>query len=94
MRAPLRACLIVVVASGGLRSSVIDGSELRVNSLYKQGIAQVGQRVRLEAVADDGGMEALYTDASTFQLALQWPPEWHASSDEEPEDARRVRQGM
>ncbi|WP_083245720.1 MULTISPECIES: gamma-glutamyl-gamma-aminobutyrate hydrolase family protein [Paraburkholderia] len=65
MRAPLRACLIVV-GSGGLRSSVIDGSELRVNSLYKQGIAQVGQRVRLEAVADDGGMEALYTDASTF----------------------------
>ncbi|MEX3920552.1 gamma-glutamyl-gamma-aminobutyrate hydrolase family protein [Paraburkholderia sp. EG285A] len=44
----------------------MDGSELRVNSLYKQGIAQVGQRVRLEAVADDGGMEALYTDASTF----------------------------
>ncbi|MEX3846492.1 MULTISPECIES: gamma-glutamyl-gamma-aminobutyrate hydrolase family protein [unclassified Paraburkholderia] len=46
--------------------TAVDGSELRVNSLYKQGIAQVGQRVRLEAVADDGGMEALYTDASTF----------------------------
>ncbi|SIT43527.1 Peptidase C26 [Paraburkholderia ribeironis] len=72
----------VKVAPGGLLSSVIESEELRVNSLHKQGVAEVGAGIRVEAVADDGVVEALsYRNSPTFQLALQWHPEWHASSD-------------
>ncbi|MGF6293234.1 gamma-glutamyl-gamma-aminobutyrate hydrolase family protein [Paraburkholderia youngii] len=72
----------VKVASGGLLSSVIQGDELCVNSLHRQGIAELGEGIRVEAVAGDGVVEALsYRNSRTFQLALQWHPEWHASSD-------------
>ncbi|EPN48944.1 peptidase C26, partial [Pseudomonas syringae pv. actinidiae ICMP 19096] len=37
---------------------------------------------QIEAVASDGVIEALsYKTSSTFQLAVQWHPEWHATTD-------------
>ncbi|MPW23761.1 Peptidase C26 family protein [Paraburkholderia piptadeniae] len=81
----------VKIAPGGLLSSVIESGELQVNSLHKQGIAELGGGIQAEAVADDGIVEALsYKNSSTFQLALQWHPEWHASSDDKSQKIFRA----
>ncbi|SEK13865.1 gamma-glutamyl-gamma-aminobutyrate hydrolase family protein [Paraburkholderia diazotrophica] len=72
----------VKVASGGLLSSVVKSGELQVNSLHKQGVATLGGGIQVEAVADDDIVEALsYRNSPTFQLGLQWHPEWHATKD-------------
>ncbi|WP_116137807.1 gamma-glutamyl-gamma-aminobutyrate hydrolase family protein [Trinickia diaoshuihuensis] len=72
----------VKVVPGGILSSIVGDSELFVNSLHNQGIADTASTIRVEAVANDGVVEALsYPTSATFQLALQWHPEWHASTD-------------
>jgi putative glutamine amidotransferase len=39
--------------------------------------------VTIEAVADDGLIEAFRVDdAPGFNLAVQWHPEWHATEDD------------
>ena len=50
-----------------------------MNSLHAQGIDRLAPRARLEAVADDGQVEAFSVpDAPAFALALQWHPEHRA----------------
>ena len=50
-----------------------------VNSLHAQGVDRLAPRARLEAVADDGQVEAFSVpDAPAFALALQWHPEHRA----------------
>jgi putative glutamine amidotransferase len=52
---------------------------VRVNSLHGQGVDRLAPRARLEAVADDGQVEAFSVpDAMGFALALQWHPEYKA----------------
>jgi putative glutamine amidotransferase len=42
-----------------------------------QGIARVGQGLRIEAVAEDGLVEGLSVEGSqAFALGVQWHPEW------------------
>jgi putative glutamine amidotransferase len=54
-----------------------------VNSLHGQGIKKLADGVTVEAVADDGLIEAFTVDdAGAFALAVQWHPEWKASSNE------------
>ena len=48
-----------------------------VNSLHSQGIEALGNGLTVEAVADDGLVEAFTIDsAKSFALAVQWHPEW------------------
>ena len=50
-----------------------------VNSLHAQGVDALAPRARLEAIADDGQVEAFSVpDAPAFTLALQWHPEHRA----------------
>jgi putative glutamine amidotransferase len=68
----------VNVALGG---SLYQLGERRVvvNSLHAQGVDRLAPRARLEAVADDGQVEAFSVpDAPAFALALQWHPEHRA----------------
>jgi len=54
-----------------------------VNSLHGQGVKKLADGVTVEAVADDGLIEAFTVDgAAAFALAVQWHPEWKASSNE------------
>lgn len=72
----------IQVVPGGLLSSIVGDRELYVNSLHNQGITTVASGVQMEAVAEDGVIEALsYTTSAFFQLAVQWHPEWHAATD-------------
>jgi putative glutamine amidotransferase len=50
---------------------------IRVNSLHGQGILELGKRVVVEGVADDGTIEAIrIADAPGFALGVQWHAEY------------------
>ena len=64
------------IVEGGLLHRLVGERRVLVNSLHAQGVDQLAPRARLEAVADDGQIEAFSVpDAPAFTLALQWHPE-------------------
>lgn len=67
----------VALAPGGLLERVAGPGPHMVNSLHGQGIDRPGARVRIEATAPDGVIEAIsIADAPGFALGVQWHPEW------------------
>ncbi len=67
------------VVEGGLLHRLLGERRVRVNSLHAQGVDRLAPCARLEAVADDGQVEAFSVpDAPGFLLALQWHPEHRA----------------
>jgi putative glutamine amidotransferase len=62
----------------GTLQSLLDGTlDIQVNSLHAQGIDRLAERLRVEAVAPDGTIEAVAVQgARGFALAVQWHPEW------------------
>lgn len=72
----------VRILPGGLLASLLDRPKLSVNSLHGQGVDRLAFGVRIEAVADDGLVEAFTVpDAHAFNLAVQWHPEWHVTAN-------------
>ena len=67
----------------GRLSHILDqASTMMVNSLHGQGVAQLAPGLRVEAVADDGLVEAFsFGDAASFALAVQWHPEWRMTEN-------------
>ena len=48
-----------------------------VNSLHGQGIDRLAKGLSVEAIADDGTIEAITVDgAEAFAIGVQWHPEW------------------
>ena len=73
----------VSLPEGGLLRSLVGKESMMVNSLHSQGVAKLADGVTIEAVADDGLIEAFRVDnAPGFNLAVQWHPEWRATEDE------------
>ena len=67
----------VHLAEGGLLRRLAGADTAMVNSLHAQGVARLASGVSIEAVADDGLIEAFRVDeAQAFALAVQWHPEW------------------
>jgi putative glutamine amidotransferase len=67
----------VTLTRGGMLEKICAQSELQVNSLHSQGIDGLGKGLVVEAVADDGLVEAYRVEeARAFALAVQWHPEW------------------
>lgn len=68
----------ITLTQGGALQALFDGAErIEVNSLHGQGIDRVADRLVVEAVADDGTIEAVSVrDAQGFALGVQWHPEW------------------
>jgi putative glutamine amidotransferase len=68
---------------GGLLHSLAGMGTVMVNSLHSQGVAKLAEGVTVEAVADDGLIEAFSVDsAAGFALSVQWHPEWKITQDE------------
>jgi putative glutamine amidotransferase len=68
----------VLLTPGGKFAEMLGNpTEIMVNSLHGQGIDKLAPGLTVEAVADDGLVEA-YTVSSAhgFTLAVQWHPEW------------------
>lgn len=67
---------------GGLLRSLAGSSTEMVNSLHSQGVRKLADGVTVEALADDGVVEAFRVDAHPgFALAVQWHPEWRAGEN-------------
>lgn len=73
----------VHLVEGGLLRDLAGTDTVTVNSLHSQGIARLADGVTVEAVADDGLIEAFRVDgAKSFALAIQWHPEWKVTENE------------
>ena len=54
-----------------------------MNSLHRQGIGRLADRLAVEATAPDGTIEAVrVVDAPGFAIGVQWHPEYWVASDE------------
>ena len=73
----------VNLAEGGLLRRLAGSETVMVNSLHAQAVAKLANGVSVEAVADDGLIEAFRVDdVPGFALAVQWHPEWRVMENE------------
>ena len=67
----------VRIIEGGKLHGILGASEIPVNSLHGQGVNELASGLTVEAVAEDGLVEAFSVSTSPgFTLAVQWHPEW------------------
>ena len=67
----------VNLVPGGAFAKLLGCETIRVNSLHGQGILELGERVVVEGVAEDGTIEAIrIADAPGFALGVQWHAEY------------------
>lgn len=73
----------VTFTDNGLLAQMCGCKSAKVNSLHVQGAGTIGKGARIEAIADDGLVEAISaTESPGFSLAVQWHPEWKVLEDE------------
>jgi putative glutamine amidotransferase len=65
--------------------------KIQVNSIHMQGIDKIGKGLQVEALAEDGLVEAFSHPDYPFLLAVQWHPEWRP---DQYADNRRIIQGF
>ena len=67
----------VRLRSGGVLQGVLGAEQVEVNSLHRQGVDRLAERLLVEATADDGTIEAVSVrDSRGFALGVQWHPEY------------------
>ena len=72
----------VNLVEGGVLQALAGGGKVMVNSLHSQGVARLPDGVTVEAIADDGLIEAFSVDSVPgFSMAVQWHPEWQATKN-------------
>jgi putative glutamine amidotransferase len=65
----------IVLSEGGYLAGLLGTGTARVNSLHRQAIDQLGDGLRVDAVAEDGTIEAVCHSASDYCIGVQWHPE-------------------
>jgi putative glutamine amidotransferase len=72
----------VTLTAGGEFHRLAGALTLTVNSLHWQAVDQVAPRLRVEAIAPDGTIEAVSVKgARNFALGVQWHPEYKVLDD-------------
>ena len=72
----------VYIEPEGILASLNEGPQPLVNSVHGQGIDRLAEGLRIEAVAEDGLVEAVSVlNAKQFALAVQWHPEWQVQDN-------------
>jgi putative glutamine amidotransferase len=72
----------VTLTPGGMLAGLAGAPRALVNSLHAQAIDRLADGLAVEAMSDDGVIEAVRViDAQDFALGVQWHPEWSADSD-------------
>ncbi len=67
---------------GSCLAPVLGTGRVRVNSLHRQAIGAAAPRLAVEAVADDGTIEAVSViGAKAFAVGVQWHPEYWVRTD-------------
>ena len=71
------------IAEGSCLADIFGSGEVTVNSLHRQAIDRLGDRLQVEAVAHDGTIEAVSVKQSrAFAVGVQWHPEYWVNSDD------------
>jgi putative glutamine amidotransferase len=65
----------VALTPGGLLAGLAGATRVKVNSRHGQAIDRVAPRLRVEAVAPDGLIEAVVLPEARFVVGVQWHPE-------------------
>lgn len=69
-------------SAGGMLEKITGEQGARVNSLHSQGVDRLGAELEVEAVAEDGLVEAFRVQSAPgFTLAVQWHPEWKVTAN-------------
>ncbi len=72
----------VAIARPSLLHRILGARTVTVNSLHAQGIREPAPGARINAVAEDGVVEAIdFPDSPGFALGVQWHPEIEHDSD-------------
>lgn len=72
----------VTIAPDSCLATIINAQTITVNSLHRQAIDNLAPCLSVEAMAEDGTIEAVSVkDAKTFALGTQWHPEYWAKTD-------------
>lgn len=72
----------VNLVDGGVLRKLAGADTVMVNSLHSQGVARLPEGVTVEAIADDGLVEAFRVDdVPGFSMAVQWHPEWQVTKN-------------
>jgi putative glutamine amidotransferase len=73
----------VSIKPGSCLAGVFGPGEIMVNSVHRQAVDRLGARLQVEAVAEDGTVEAVSVkDARAFAVGVQWHPEYWAGKDD------------
>ncbi|EOH91843.1 gamma-glutamyl-gamma-aminobutyrate hydrolase family protein [Enterococcus pallens] len=73
----------VQLPEGTMLADILDRDSLMVNSYHHQGIKDVGEKLTVTAIAEDGLVEGIYLDENQFALGVQWHPEFFAAATQE-----------
>lgn len=72
----------VTPRAGGSLAEIVGEAPVPVNSLHRQAVDQLAPGLMVEALADDGTIEAYsVAGARAFALGVQWHPEYWAGRD-------------
>jgi putative glutamine amidotransferase len=70
------------VRVSGQLARIVGDEVVMVNSLHEQALDRVADGLAVEAVAEDGTVEAVRVrDAKAFAFGVQFHPEWHWATD-------------
>jgi len=73
----------VQIKEGSCLANVFGAGEIMINSVHRQAVEKLGERLQVEAVAPDGTVEAISVIGSrAFAVGVQWHPEFWAKSDD------------
>lgn len=73
----------IEITAGGALEAILGEREVMVNTLHGQAVDQAGERVQIEALAEDGTIESIsIKGAQAMALGVQWHPEYQASERE------------
>lgn len=73
----------IEIRPGTCLAGVFGPGEIMVNSVHRQAVGRLGRRLQVEAVAEDGTVEAVsVAGAPAFAVGVQWHPEYWAKSDD------------
>jgi putative glutamine amidotransferase len=71
------------VRVSGQLARIVGEEAVMVNSLHEQALDQVADGLEVEAIAEDGTVEAVRVrEAKSFAFGVQFHPEWHWATDE------------
>lgn len=72
----------VHIKAGSCLAAVMNSDAIQVNSVHRQAIDRPAPQLEIEAVADDGTIEAVSVkNARAFAVGVQWHPEYWVKTD-------------